>query len=177
MLLLGRADLDRVPHLGRVDRVGDRGLPRERRARRRAVADEFVHEPAERRTGDEPSGRNRVPCPAPARAHVAEPLRNRLAKHRIVERVERRALLAVGRGTHRILGRLRELGLDRAPALGVEAVVDVGVEIVFGELHLTTFRPGRAGAPVSIARSRSRPRKRRDMTVPIGMPSASLTSA
>ena len=91
--------------------------------------------------------------------------------------MQRRVLLAVGGGTRRILGRLRELGLDRAPALEIETVVDAGVEIVFGDLHLTTFKPGRAGAPESIARNRSRPRKSRDITVPIGMPSASLTSA
>ena len=177
MLLLGCPHLDRVPHFGRVHRVGDRGLPREGRTRRRKIAGELVREPAERRTGDQPAGRDRIPRPAPARAKVPEPFRDRLAEHRVVERVQRRGLLAVCRGTRRVLGRLRELGLDRAPPLGVEAVVDVGVEVVFGKLHLTTFRPGRAGAPVSIPRSRSRPRKSRDITVPIGMPSASLTSA
>ncbi len=178
MLLLGRADLDRVPHLGRIHRMGDRGLPGEATGRAgRTVAGELVREPAERRADDEPARGDRVPRPARGRADPPEPLRDRFAEHRIVERVQRRVLLAVGRRARGVLGRLRELGLDRAPAFGVEPVVDVAVEVVFGELHLTTFNPGSAGAPVSIARRRSRPRKSRDITVPIGMPSASLTSA
>ena len=108
---------------------------------------------------------------------MPEPLGYRLAEHGVIERVQRCGLLAVGRGARGVLGRLRELGLHRAPTFRVESVVDVGVEVVFGELHLTTFNPGNAGAPVSIARRRSRPRKSRDITVPIGIPSASLTSA
>ena len=63
MLLLGGADLDRVPHLGRVHRMGDRGLPGEGRSARRTVAGELVREPAERRADDEPARGDRVPRP------------------------------------------------------------------------------------------------------------------
>ena len=91
----------------------------------------------------------------------------------------------VGPGGHaaRGLGVRGEVRLDLAVALRHQLTIDermqVGVRDRSGVVrHFTTFRCAGPGRPSCIsARRRSRPRDRRDITVPTGMPSASATSA
>ena len=63
-------------------------------------------------------------------------------------------------------------------ALGfAEHAVHEGLQKFVVEIHGIAFRLGRADSPSICRRSFSRPRESRDITVPIGTPSARLTSS
>ena len=87
---------------------------------------------------------------------------------------------AIGVHPRRRFGLRRQVVFDLGPARFRQRGVDVGVEVGFGDhllAHLTTRRLVEGGRPSRISRRRSRPRERRDMTVPIGMPRVAATSS
>ena len=87
---------------------------------------------------------------------------------------------AISRDALALFGPRREPGFDGLVPLLGQAAVGVGLKIGFGDglvAHLTSLSFAAAGWPSIIARSFSRARESRDMTVPIGMPSVRATSS
>src|SRR3989442_7429499 len=116
----------------------------------------------------------RSPC---VRAHGKQGRRHGFVEHRVVQRTEQSILLGVRAQPLRILRVRSEPGLDLGPSALGKGAVDVGVQFSLGDrLHLTTFR-GITVWPPSSWRMRSRARESRDMTVPMGMSRAPLTSS
>ena len=106
--------------------------------------------------------------------------RDFLVEDRIVMLAQGIALHAIGAHPRRRLGLRRQVVFDLGPARFRQLAVDVSVEVGFGDrlfAHLTTRRLVEGGRPSRISRRRSRPRERRDMTVPTGMPSVAATSS
>ncbi|MNG26026.1 hypothetical protein D3C84_1109530 [compost metagenome] len=74
-----------------------------------------------------------------------------------------------------LLGIGGQVQLYRPPTLRVQALVDIGVQLVFGRDQLTHFNlrnTGDAVVPSASSRSATRARDKRDITVPIGTPRA-----
>ena len=116
--------------------------------------------------------------PRPGRAEGGERRRHRLGEQRRVELPQLIAKAPVCRDSLRLFGPLREPCLEFGAARRIEAIVDVGLQLRFGEgrhAHFTTFSFAAAAWPVIIERSFSRARERRDITVPMGMPSVRAT--
>ena len=88
-------------------------------------------------------------------------------------------LAQVGAHTFGLGGVGGEIGLDRRAARVIQLPVHIGVQFGLGHgcsvFHFTLLSAG----PVlfSCARKRSRARDRRDITVPMGMPSVLATSS
>ena len=86
---------------------------------------------------------------------------------------------AISRDALALFGSRCEPGLDFLVPIFRQATVGVGLQLCFADrlAHLTSFSLVVAGWPSIIVRSFSRARDRRDMTVPIGMPSVRATSS
>ena len=189
MLLLIGAHLHRMAHFGRISRVRDGGAARhhralgKRRPRRPApVARLPACERAEQRAKRDPAGDGGDPAGTRATCRRAfEILRDRLGEHRIVSSAQCLAETAVGGDALRVLGARGKPGFDLGLAFGAESPVGVGLQVGFRDggfrAHFTTFSLAAAPWPSIIMRSFSRARDRRDITVPIGMPTARATSS
>src|SRR5512143_103814 len=140
-LLLVRPDLDRAPRVGRVQRVRERRLARERRRRARPLDQRVAAEPPDRDADDEARRRReRGGDPAPheragpgRRRGSDERVGHRLRKQRIERVAQRGALRADAADARRELRIRREDGLDLVHALGRELAVRVRVEVGVGE--------------------------------------------
>src|SRR5262245_41164069 len=177
MLLLVCSYLYWVPNFRRVDRVRHRSLVRQRLLEGCPLPNQRMSKPTNDAADNEPKRSDLKGCPAPPRAYLPEALRHRLIEDGIEHAMQPGVLLAVGCNAIGLFRHLRELSLDRAAVLWREPFVDIGVKVVLRGLHRTTFNVGVTATPVIKPRSRSRPRNSRDITVPIGMPRAWLTSA
>ena len=106
--------------------------------------------------------------------------RQRFVEHRIEQFPQARLLRQVGTQAFGVLGLRREVLLDvAAPRFGQDRI-DASVQFGFADhwlAHRTILNWAAGGRPCMIMRSRSRPRARRDMTVPIGMPTVAAISA
>ena len=113
------------------------------------------------------------------RQHL-QAFRQWLVEHRLEQGLERLFLGAISGdplGIARMPGQVR---LDCCPAFRRQDVVDIGVQFVFVDClrgHRTTLRLTVGWRPSMTWRGRSRPRDRRDITVPTGMPSKAAMSA
>ena len=77
-----------------------------------------------------------------------------------------------------LLGPLREISLDLAATRLVQDVVHESLQIVFEQVrHFTTLNSTAGCTPAIRRRMRSLARDSRDITVPIGIASARLTSS
>lgn len=103
-------------------------------------------------------------------------------------------LRPIGLKPQRLCGPGRQVAFNVKFAGWGQLAVDEGLQFGFGDrrvggrgssafmaspsmIHLTTFKRTGSERPSITPRKRSRPRDRRDMTVPMGMPSVSATSA
>ena len=94
---------------------------------------------------------------------------------RIEARRQRLVVSPVRVQPRRVLGMRRNMRLDLGAPIFRQLAVEPRVEIGFPHVraaHFTTLRPAAPGTFSSMMRRRSRARDSRDMTVPIGMPSA-----
>ncbi len=109
-----------------------------------------------------------------------ETLRHRLVEDRGVDLAPVVGLRPVACKPRSLLRVCSKVGIDLgAPRLG-QPSVDIALQIRLGKrtfAHLMTCKRPDAGNPSISARSFSRPRERRDMTVPMGMPSAAAASS
>ena len=119
--------------------------------------------------------------PAARRGETFELARHRLGEQRLVGRAHFVIQPAIGSDALGFFRPRGEPGLDRGVPIGREAAVGIGLQIGLGNrqlfAHFTTLRRAAASCPAIIARSFSRARDRRDITVPIGMPSVRATSS
>ena len=179
MCLLARADFYRVQHLGRIHHMRQCGLLRQiGRDGQRFFAAQRPAQHATHECGGEQRGvAQRAWCAA--RGFHPQRFRHWLVECAIEQCMQLFVLARIG--MHALgLGRIgSEIGLDRGAARGIQLPVDIGVQfslrhrrIVF---HFTLLNAG--PAPFSCVRKRSRARDRRDITVPIGMPSVLATSS
>ena len=107
-------------------------------------------------------------------------VRQLLVKHRIEQGLERLVLSLIGASAGSVCRIFGEISLDLGPTLRRQCAINVGVQVIFSDIeraHRTTLRLAPIWRPSMIWRSRSRPRDRRDMTVPIGIPSVPAMSA
>src|SRR6185503_2209843 len=104
--------------------------------------------------------------------------RHGLLQHRVVQLAQAFAEAPVSLDPLRLVGMRVEPRIDRRLLLGIDAAVGIGVQLALGGLsrfaHFTTFRRV-APWPSIMARSFSRARESRDITVPIGMSSVRAT--
>jgi len=116
----------------------------------------------------------------PRHRRQREPLRHRLVENGGIQLAQPVCLRPVACDPRRFLWVCSQVRLDLgAPPLG-QPPIDIALKVGFGErtfAHLITCKRPDAGNPSISARSFSRPRDRRDMTVPIGMPSVRATSS
>ena len=96
-----------------------------------------------------------------------------------IERGAQRSVLrAPGLHAARIFRMRGEVPFNFGAPLGGQQAVHVGMQIGFiYRVHLITFRGVPCGCPSIKSLSFSRPRDRRDITVPTGMPSVVATSS
>ena len=193
------ADLDRMAHLGHVDRVRHRGALRPASApartagcARRCGAARRAHAAADQ---EQPAPRRPQRCQAAIGA-AAPPRRcthgcdSRSGTGSSSTGVEPRAQrVAVGRPqahARRVLGMVAQPGLDARAALRVELAVEPGGDrsSSTGVASSISDHPPQAARRCAAARCRratarsaARARETRDITVPIGMRSASAHSA
>ncbi len=132
-----------------------------------------------RTPGDQPAGGERVTPPAASR-RAQEPLRQGLGGDRIVGGVQRLRQPAIVGDALGFFGARGEPRLHGETALGIEPAVGVGLQFRLGDVrlaHFTSFSFAAVDCPSIIARSFSRARDRRDITVPMGTSRVRATSS
>ena len=104
-------------------------------------------------------------------------VRHRLVQHAVVGRAHLLADAPVAFDALRILRMRGEPRRDRGAPFLRQVAVGVRLQVVIADrlAHFTTFSFAATGCPSIDARSFSRARDRRDITVPIGMPSVRAT--
>ena len=193
MRLLRRRHFDRMADFGDENRMGsDRFVGKPQRFQSRAPV-AFVERPSgnsadreqRQRAGDLrqwPQSRRRGAAIAPGRE--PQPVGHRLIQHRI-ECGREAGLVAPVRGEpFAQVGRVRQHRLDAAARTLIEFAIKIGVKLFVADFgvrrgHLTVLRAGRPeiSSPSISRRKRSRPRDRRDMTVPFAVPVMRAASA
>ena len=136
-------------------------------------------EAAKRNAQQDRAGDERERAGARALHGTLQSLWHRLVQHAVVARAQLFGDAPIGLDALCIVRMRREPCRDRAAPLFRQVAVGIRLQVCFGYgfAHFTTFSLAGAPCPSIIARSFSRARESRDITVPIGMPSVRATSS